>query len=195
MDVTQHFVRALIAVFLLGDLFSASLSLSAPQVQATDLAGNTVNPFQLSKQKVVVFIFVRTDCPIANRYAPTIEQLSKIYAQKAAFWLVYPDRKESAEAIRKHDEEFGYKIPVLRDSQLSLVRLSHAQITPEVAVFDSNRQLLYHGRIDNLYEDFAHSRKAATTHEMKDAIEAAIQGKPLPQASTPAVGCYISDLE
>jgi len=70
-----------------------------------------------------------------------------------------------------------------------------AQITPEAAVFGTDRQLVYHGRLDNLYEDFGHARKSATTHELADAIEAAIAGKTLSSSATPAVGCYISDLE
>jgi hypothetical protein len=75
------------------------------------------------------------------------------------------------------------------------VKQSAAQITPEAAVFDAKRRLVYHGRIDNLYEDFGHKRKSATTHELADAIEAAIAGKPLTTKVTSAVGCYISDLE
>jgi hypothetical protein len=46
-----------------------------------------------------------------------------------------------------------------------------------------------------LYEDAARVRPAATTHELQNAIEAAIAGKAAPVASAPAVGCYISDLE
>jgi len=76
-----------------------------------------------------------------------------------------------------------------------LVKRSGAQITPEAAVFDVYRRLVYHGRIDNLYEDFGHARKSATTHELADAIEAAIVGKTLSRTAIPAVGCYISDLE
>jgi thiol-disulfide isomerase/thioredoxin len=160
-----------------------------------DLAGNPVDPLQAAGGKVVVLVFVRTDCPVSNRYAPTIQRLSEAYAGKAAFWLVYPSKSESAEAIRKHGQEYSYKIPALRDPQHVLVKESHAQITPEVAVFGANRKLIYHGRIDNLYEDIGRARNAATTHELEDAISAALGGKSLAANATHAVGCYISDLE
>lgn len=168
---------------------------SGSQSVAFDLAGNPVDPFELARGKVVVLIFVRTDCPISNRYAPTIQQLSAEHAGKVVFLLVYPSKKESAEMIRRHDEEFGYKIAALRDPQRTLVKLSQAQITPEAAVFDTRRRLIYHGRIDNLYEDFGHSRKSPTTHELADAIEVAISGRAVAETQTAAVGCYISDLE
>ena len=160
-----------------------------------DLAGKPADPFQLAAGKAVVLIFVRTDCPISNRYAPEIQRLSSEHAHSAEFFLVYVDKKESADTIRKHDEEFRYNLVALRDIQHSLVKQSSAQITPEAAVFDVTRRLIYHGRIDNLYENFSHARQSATTHELEDAIRSAISGKPLASASSPAVGCYISDLE
>jgi thiol-disulfide isomerase/thioredoxin len=188
------FPRLLVAVTLLC-LGSAPLVSTSLQKFATDLDGQPADPFLAARGKVVVLIFVRTDCPISNRYAPTIQQLSAKNRDKAAFFLVYPSRKETPDAIRKHDREFGYALAALHDPQHILVKESQAQITPEAAVFDANRRLVYHGRIDNLYEDFGHARKNATTHELADAIQAAIAGKTLSGTATPAVGCYISDLE
>jgi thiol-disulfide isomerase/thioredoxin len=181
-----------IAVLCLG---TASLPSPGSQGLATDLDGKPVDPFRAAGGKVVVLIFVRTDCPISNRYAPTIQRLSAQNTGKAAFFLVYPDKRETVDLIREHDREFGYTLAALRDPQHVLVRQSQVQITPEAAVFDANRRLVYHGRIDNLYEDFGHARKIATTHELADVIAAAIVGKTLNGNATPAVGCYISDLE
>ena len=194
LQTLRTFSSFLFAIMLLclgsPPLISASL-----QSFATDLDGKPVNPFRAAPGKVVVLIFVRTDCPVSNRYAPAIQRLSAQNGDKVAFFLVYPSKKETADAIRKHDREFGYTLAALRDPQHILVKQSQAQITPEAAVFDANRRLVYHGRIDNLYEDFSHARKSATTHELADAIEAAIAGKTLSGKATPAVGCYISDLE
>ena len=165
------------------------------QNSAFDLAGNPVDPFKIASGKVVVLIFVRTDCPVSNRYAPTIQKLSDEHADKASFWLVYPSKTESAAMIRRHEREYGYKLPALRDPQHVLVKESRAEITPEVAVFDASRKIIYHGRIDNLYEDIGRTRSVATTHELQDAIAAALGGKSLTADSAHAVGCYISDLE
>jgi thiol-disulfide isomerase/thioredoxin len=168
---------------------------TSPQTGVLDLAGNPADPFQSARGKVVVLIFVRTDCPISNRYAPTIQRLSAQYPDKAAFFLIYPAKSESPENIRMHVHDFGYTFPALRDPQHALVKQSRAAITPEAAVFDANRRLVYHGRIDDLYEDFGRARSAATTHELADAVQAAIAGRTLRADAVPAVGCYISDLE
>ncbi|HMD38594.1 MAG TPA: redoxin family protein [Candidatus Acidoferrum sp.] len=182
---------AIVAAWLVS---SGSLSRSA-QNSALDLEGNPADPLKMAAGRVVVLVFVRTDCPISNRYAPTVQRLSAAHAGKAVFWLVYPSKAESAESIRKHEREFGYKLPALRDPQRVLVKESQVQITPEVAVFDAARRLVYHGRIDNLYEDIGRARSAATTHELEDAIAATLSGRTLSAGTAPAVGCYISDLE
>jgi thiol-disulfide isomerase/thioredoxin len=193
LQTPRTFSRLLFAIVALCLVSSSHTSRS--QGFATDLDGKPADPFRTAQGKVVVLIFVRTDCPISNRYAPAIQQLSAQDADKAVFFLVYPSKKETSETIRKHDRDFGYTLAALRDPQHILVKQSQAQITPEAAVFDDKRRLVYHGRIDNLYEDFGHARKTATTHELADAIAAAIAGKTQGGNSTPAVGCYISDLE
>lgn len=163
--------------------------------EGVDLAGKRVDPVHGNQGKTVVLVFVRTDCPISNRYAPTIQRLSAAYAGKAAFWLVYPDKTESTSAIEKHLHDYGYTLPALRDPEHSLVKLGEAEVTPEAAVFDVDAKLVYHGRIDNWYQDFGHARTAPTTHELDDAIQATLKGETPRIASATGVGCYISDLE
>ena len=192
---TIRVVRLLLVVIVAAGLAPlASTALGAEDI-AFDLAGNPVDPLKSAGGKIVVLVFVRTDCPVSNRYAPTIQKLSDGHASKVAFWLVYPSAVESAEVIRKHVREYGYKIPALRDPRHALVKRSQVEITPEVAVFGTDRRLVYHGRIDNLYESVGRTRSVATTHELEDAISAALGGKSLPGDATHGVGCYISDLE
>jgi len=185
--------------FLLSIVVAAPLLLALPsspaaQKTALYLDGTPADPFLAASGKPVVLIFVRTDCPISNRYAPLIQRISSEYGAKVALWLVYPSRTSSAEKIREHEHDYGYKLPALRDPQHALVTQAQVQVTPEAAVFDANHHLLYHGRIDDLYQDFGHARSAATTHELDDAIRAALSGK-TPPPNAPGVGCYIADLE
>lgn len=168
---------------------------SAEHALAEDLTGKAVDPFAVSSGRVVVLLFVRTDCPISNRYAPLVQKLSEKFQGKANFWLVYPDAAETPAQIRAHDQEYRYSIPALRDIHHELVKRAQATITPEAAVFDAGGKLLYHGRIDNWYEDFGRSRQAATTHELDDAVSAAAAGKTVQPDHANAVGCYISDVK
>jgi thiol-disulfide isomerase/thioredoxin len=161
-----------------------------------DLDGHPLNPLQAEHDKVVVLVFVRRDCPISSRYAPTIQQISKRYADSASFWLVFPDKHESAESIGKYLQDYGYQLPALRDPEHELVKLSRVQVTPEAAVFDRKNQLVYDGRIDDWYRYPGGSRPAPTTHDLDDAVRMAIAGKSMDKNNeVRGVGCYISDLE
>ena len=191
--------RANVSVFCRAVLpFSlALLSLSniAFAQTAFDLHGKALDPFRASRGKTTVLIFARTDCPIANRYAPLLQQMNDAHKDKVNFWLVYPDKNTTAGQISQHLRQFAISIPALRDPSHSLVKQASVTITPEVAVFDGHGRMLYHGRVDNLYETAGRPRSAATTHELEDVLNSAIAGKPAPFLTAPAVGCYISDLE
>src|SRR5882762_5982129 len=114
------FSRFLVAIVLLCTVLLVSTN---SQGLAIDLAGKPFDPFRAAYGKVVVLIFVRTDCPISNRYAPMIQQLGTGRVDRATFFLVYPSRKETAEAIRRHLKEFGYTLAAIRDPQHILVKL------------------------------------------------------------------------
>ena len=183
--------------FFLGVVCIALLpSLAAGQkpTNAFDLDGKPFSLSTASSGKTITLLFIRRDCPISSRYAPTIQKLSRQYNRDARFFLVFPDKTETPAEIRKYLHDFAYSMPALRDPDHVLVRLAHAHTTPEAAVFDRKGSLVYHGRIDNLYEDISRARPAATTHELDDALQSAIHGSPLLARETSAVGCYISDL-
>lgn len=175
-------------------LFLALPSSAVAQKTAEHLDGTPANPFLAAPGKPVVLLFVRTDCPISNRYVPLIKRISSKYAAKVSFWLVYPDRAITAEKIRQYERDYDYRLPALRDPYHTLVAHAQVQVTPEVAVFDAHHHLLYHGRIDDLVQDFGRARSVATTHEFEDAIQAALNGGK-PPTNVPAVGCFIADLE
>jgi hypothetical protein len=179
---------------ILATTLLVSLAASGQQA-ALDLEGRSVSPLDTAPGKVVVLVFLRRDCPVSSRYAPTIQQISKRFADSASFWLVFPDKSESATTIRKHLQDFGYHLPALRDPGHVLAKLSHVQITPEVAVFGRDHRLVYAGRIDDWYLDVGRARPAPTTHELEDAIRAALADKAVARSEVRGVGCYISDLE
>src|SRR5262245_16503558 len=119
-----------------------------------DLSGRAVEPFDASGAKAIVFVFISTDCPISNRYAPEIRRVEEEFAPSGVrFWLVYADSDTTPDAIRKHVKEYRLPQQIVRDPYHALVRLAQARVTPEAAVFLPGRRLVYHGRIDNRYAD------------------------------------------
>ncbi|MDQ5979999.1 MAG: hypothetical protein QG602_2974, partial [Verrucomicrobiota bacterium] len=122
--------------WLLFVLIVLSLRLQGADTRARDLNGQVFDPFAESTAGTIVLIFVATDCPISNRYAPVVNDLAVTFSSpNLRFFAVYPDATATASAIRKHREEYGYKLPALLDPDHSLVRRAGATVTPEVAVF------------------------------------------------------------
>jgi hypothetical protein len=160
------------------------------------LNGNRIDPFANPEFKAVVLVFVSTECPIANRYASELTRLYEAYQTRGvSFWLVYADAEETVEKIRKHVTEYHHQIPALRDADHQLVKLCEARRTPEAVVFAPGRDRKYRGRIDDRFQDYGKSRKSATQHDLQDAIEAVLAGKPVPAPETPAIGCYIPGID
>ena len=151
------------------------------------------DPFEGHKDaKAIALVFVSNECPIANRYAPEIERLHKQYASnQIAFILVHSDPAETQEAIEKHARDFGYTCAVLRDADQRLARKAGVTVTPEAAVFLPDGKRVYRGRIDNRVAAFGKSRPQPTQRDLQTALDAIVQGKPVPKSETRAIGCYI----
>ena len=176
-------------------MFTAVATGFGAALGTTDLDGKAADPFAGSA-KVRVLVFVRTDCPVSNRYAPELKRLSEEFGPHGVvFSMVYADRSETSADIRHHMEEYAFPGAAIRDPAHLLVKRAKATITPEAAVFSASGQLLYHGRIDNRYIEIGKSMLNPTRHDLEDAITAALDGRPQPEASAPAVGCYLADIE
>jgi hypothetical protein len=168
---------------------------SAPGLRLPDLDNRLVDPFQTAAgTRAIVFLFISVDCPISNRYAPEVRRLNEKFAPRGVvFRLVYPNPAESAEAIRDHLKDYRYPVGAMRDPRQQLARFATATITPEAAVYDPLGRRLYLGRIDDRYVNLGLERPAPTRRDLEEALDATLEGKPVRQSMTQAVGCYIAD--
>src|SRR5215468_61298 len=176
-------------------LVAAVLAVSAGPVRVPNLDGQLIAPLQPSAAtKATVLLFVSTDCPISNRYAPDVRRLYDEYANDGVvFRLIYPNPADGVDDIRDHLKSFAFPGTALRDLHHDAVKRAGATITPEAAVYDGNGRLAYRGRIDDRYSAIGIERAAPTRHDLQDAIAATIAGMPVTTRFTQAVGCYIAD--
>jgi hypothetical protein len=136
--------------------------------------------------------FVRTDCPIANRYAPEIRRICADYAAAGLeCLLVYVDGHLTAEDVREHADAFDLALPAILDRDHALVAHAGATVTPEAAVFASGAELKYRGRIDNLYAELGRPRVNVTERDLRSALDDLVAGRSVHRSLTQATGCYI----
>ena len=147
----------------------------------------------LAALTLTVFVFTTSDCPISNRYAPELQRLAAKYGDNAKFVLVYPAASDTPQVISEHKKKFGYTIDHVRDADRKLLKRTGVTVTPEVALMSCD-EMLYRGRIDDRYVELGRERAKPTTHDLEDALKAAIAGRPITVKQTQAVGCILADL-
>lgn len=173
-------------------LLCLALGCSAAEVQLADSNGKLREPLKPVGSKATVIIFSQPDCPIANAFAPEINRLVLDYSAKGVgFFLAHVDRDLTAEAARKHATDFNLRCPVLLDTQHVLVKALDATRTPQAFLLDATGKTVYHGRINNLFADYGTRRQTVTQHDLRDALDAVLAGKPVSLRVTEAIGCHI----
>lgn len=190
--VTKWICRAALSMVLSIGILTGFSTASQVKLDVRDIDGVEHRQAEWESKRAVVVFFTTTECPLSNGYIPEMNRLQKEYAPRnIAFYAVEVDTTIADRDIRKHAKDFGIAYPVLIDKRQTLVRLAGATATPEVAVLSSKGTVLYLGRIDNRVEDFDQRRNVVTEHNLRDALDAVLAGRPVPRASTKVVGCAI----
>jgi hypothetical protein len=158
-----------------------------------DLDGRLRRPFEPSGTASLL-IFVTSDCPISNGYAPEIRNVCSGYAPKGVdCLLVYEDPGLDAAAARDHLAAYRYgRMAAAIDRERAVARAAMASVTPEAVLIGADGAIRYRGRIDNLHVAPGRRRPAATVHDLRDALDAVVAGRKVAQPVTEAVGCFIT---
>lgn len=188
-------LRTLVAVSCLALLPPATSTAGGKPADITleTLDGRKVAPLACAaKQKAAVVIFITTDCPIANSFAPEINRLYLAYHSRGVhFTLAHVDHDLSTEKAARHADDYELKPDIVIDREHVLVESTEAEITPEAFVYDADGRLRYRGRINNLYAALGQRRSQVTVHDLRDALEAVINDREVVTGKTEALGCYI----
>jgi len=172
----------------------------ARDLQLRDVRGGVVKPFGGGTQASVAF-FVATDCPVSNAYAPEIQRVCREYSARGVTCsLIYedidsmPHSSKLLQQVRGHLDDFKYSaMPAAVDEDRAAAGVAKASITPTAVVVDRRGDIRYRGRIDNLYAALGKTRQQITSHDLRDALDAVLAGRPVPHPDTEPIGCFITD--
>ena len=145
--------------------------------------------------KICCAVFLSPDCPIANAIAPSLGRLGH-YAQQHDIetLLIYPRKDLTTQQVSNHAQSYGLIGRVVLDPDHRWVNSLDATVTPEAFVFSGgieNPNVLYQGRINDLYRSVGNRQEQARTHDFRNAIERSIAGNRESVSGPPAVGCTI----
>lgn len=165
-------------------------------IKAVTIESKTIQPFKCDgmSSHAAVVVFITTDCPIANRYASEIEAIRAEYESRGVrMTLAHVDPDLSVKEAARHAEEYGLRARVVVDRGHQLVSAVKARITPEAFVIDANGRVRYRGRINDQFAGYGQRRAAPRTHDLRDALDAVLEGRAVKRPVTTPVGCVIPD--
>jgi len=165
---------------------SLTIGQPAPDFTLKDLSGK---PYALkdARGQITVLAFLSARCPISNYYNERIRALAEDYAkQNVSFLAINASADENVAEIKAHAEKQGFQFPILKDKGNKVADAYHAERTPEIFVVDAQGVLRYHGRIDNHYLTIH-----VKTHDLRNALDELLAGKPVSVPEAKALGCLI----
>ncbi len=153
--------------------------------------GKSVALREFADRPIMVLAFLGTECPLAKLYGPRLDELQKRFADQGVVVIgINSNNQDSLSELTAYVHRSKISFPMLKDVGNRLADAVGATRTPEVFVLDADRQVRYHGRIDNQY-GIGVARPQAEREDLTIAIEELLAGKMVSLPKTPAVGCYI----
>jgi len=147
----------------------------------------------LTGKKGLLVVFTCNHCPYAKAVWPRMIRLGRDAVARGVNVVainpnIHPNYPDDAPAeMAKKVVEWGIPFPYLIDATQNVAHAFDAQCTPDIYLFDAAQKLVYHGRLDDNWQDEA----KVTREELKDAIVNLVEGKPIAVKQFPSMGCSI----
>ena len=170
---------------------TVDLSAKLKGVSLSNQYGKQVSLDEFSEQPILVLAFLGTQCPLAKLYGPRLVEVQNRFQSDGVVILgINSNTQDSLSELGAYVNRYQINFPMLKDVGNRLADTVGATRTPEVIVLDAQRQVRYHGRIDDQY-GVGVARDKPKREDLQIAIEELLAGKSVTLAETQAVGCYI----
>jgi len=150
-----------------------------------------------SDAKVLVVVFMCNHCPYVRAVWERLVGLQAKYIDKdVKFVGINPNKnpkyeEETLEIMSEYSDKYNMNFPYLMDVTQDVAREYKAQCTPDIYVFNSERKLVYHGRIDDNWKD----ESKVSKRDLDEAINALVRGERPSDIQFPSMGCSIKWVE
>lgn len=143
-----------------------------------------------------VCFFLLEECKITQAYIPEINSIHKDFSNDRFEYHAYfsspaSDRNDA----QRFADRYNLTIPIEMDSTQFWAKKFDITVMPEVVVYNINLdQIVYQGRIDNLFAKIGKRRSRATQTDLRDALNSILKGIPIAVPKTTAVGCFLEKM-
>jgi len=165
---------------------------SAPDLSLKGIDDQIHSLGSYAQSKGLLIIFMCNHCPYVKAKIDTIKQIHEKFNGNIALVGInsndsaeYPD--DSFESMKKVANEKGMKFDYLVDDKQDVAKRYGAVCTPDPFLFDEDRKLIFHGRIDNAMNPDA----TATENTMQNNLKKFLAGEKIEKDFDPSIGCSI----
>lgn len=166
----------------------------APDFKLIDAKTNQIVSLnELNLQKAFVIAFICNHCPFVIHILPKFMEIANEYIPKGVEFITinsndaekYP--ADSFENMQKAVMEYNFPMSYLYDESQEIAKAYDAACTPDIYLFNAERKLVYRGQFDTSRP----GKGIAEGKDLKTAMDALINGKPIPEKQIPSIGCNI----
>lgn len=164
----------------------------APELSFKDIRYLPRTLADLKTEKAYVLFFFTNTCPVAQRYLPRMEEIHKAYQDKGVTVVgINASPGDTIRDVAWLGLEYDLSFPLVSDMDGSCCASLGITRTPEVAVLDADRVLLYRGRIDDQYR-LGGVKPVIGREDLKIALDEILAGSDVSEPATQAEGCAIT---
>lgn len=170
------------------------LGTEAPTFRLPNIDGTIVSLEDFADAPALLVMFICNHCPFVKHIRDELARLGRDYQQRGVAIVAinsndvanYPD--DSPERMRDEAGQAGYTFPYLFDETQEVAKAYNAACTPDFFLFDRARKLVYRGQLDDSRPG---NDVPVTGRDLRAALDAVLDGRPVPGNQKPSMGCNI----
>jgi peroxiredoxin len=172
-----------------------ALGTHAPDFSLPDLiSGHNISLQTFESKKALLVMFICRHCPYVKHVQAELARIGQDYAGKDIGIVAinsndaaaYPD--DAPDRMKAMAEELGFTFPYCFDETQQVAKAYTAACTPDFFLFDADRVLVYRGQMDGSRPG---NDVPVTGEDLRAAIEAVLDNKPVNPVQRPSLGCNI----
>ena len=164
-----------------------------PNFKLASVSGQWITNFDFADKYSLLIVVTCNHCKYANAYWNRLIKLHTKYEEDNLGMLAicgndaskYP--QDSIEGMHELARKIHLNFPYLHDPTQSFIQVLGATRTPEVFLFNNQRELVYCGAIDDCWEN----ENGVMNGYLDDAIEYCLDGLEVDYPEIEPVGCSI----
>jgi peroxiredoxin len=165
---------------------------TAPDFFLKGTDGAVYSLASFSSSKLLLVVFICNHCPYVKARVHDLVALQSKFAKPDLQVIAinsndpsYQD--EGFENMKRFGKEYGLNFPYLFDDTQTTARSYGAVCTPDPFLFNSERKLVFHGKINDAMEP----DMTPKVQTMEENIKKVLRGQDLEKDFDPSVGCSI----